>query len=86
VVFDRKIPVAVNGVFSAPQVRVRVIRSFVNGSGVPLSKKAVIDTTITWPLEASATDVKAMVALLGTIFSDAQIASDFIDDQDIPRG
>lgn len=87
VVFDRKIPVAVNGVFSSPQVRTRIIRSFINATtGIPLSKKAVIDTNITWPLEASATSVKAMVALLGVIFSDAQIASDFVDDQDIPRG
>lgn len=85
VIFDRKIPVAVNGTFSSPSVRVRVIRSFVDGSSVPLAKKAVCDVNITWPLEAPAADVKAMVDLLGTIFGDAEIASDFIDDQDIPR-
>jgi hypothetical protein len=85
VIFDRKIPVAVNGVFSSPQVRTRIIRSFLDADGVPMAKKAVIDTTVTWPLEADASDVKAMVTLQGAIYSDAQIASDFVDDQDIPR-
>lgn len=86
VVFDRKVPVASNGSYSNPGTRVRVIRTFVDANGVPLSKKAIADVNITWPLEANATKVKAMVSLLGTIFSDAEIASDFVDDLDIPRG
>lgn len=85
VVFDRKVPSLVNGDFTKPSVRVRIIRTFLNGSGVPLDQKAVCDVNISWPLAASATSVKAMVTLIGTIFSDANIASDFIDDQDIPR-
>lgn len=86
VIFDRKIPVLANGVWSKPAVRVRIQRTFVDGDGIPLTAKALIDTEISWPLEASATSVKAMVTLLGTIFGDAEIASDFIDDLDIPRG
>jgi hypothetical protein len=85
VIFDRKIPVANVSGFSKPNVRVRVIRSWVDADGVPLSSKAVCDVNISWPLEASATDVKAMVDLLGDIFGDVEIASDFVDDQDIPR-
>jgi hypothetical protein len=85
VIFDRKVPVAQNGGFSKPSVRTRIIRSFVDADSMPLSSKAVVDVNISWPLEASATDVKAMVTLLGTIFGDAEIASDFVDDQDIPR-
>lgn len=86
VIFDRKLSsVNSNSTFSKPSVRVRIIRSFLDSNGVPLSSKAVVDTNISWPLEASATSVKAMVTLLGTIFSDVEIASDFIDDQDIPR-
>lgn len=87
VVFDRKVPVANgNGTFSKPSVRVRIIRSFVDADSVPLSSKAVCDVNISWPLEAAAADVKAMVNLIGTIFSDIEIASDFVDDLDIPRG
>lgn len=87
VVFDRKVPVANgNGSFSKPSVRVRVIRSFVDADSVPLASKAVADVNISWPLEAAAADVKAMVDLIGTIFSDVEIASDFVDDLDIPRG
>lgn len=86
VIFDRKVPVASNGVYSAPQVRTRIIRSFVDSNGVPLAKKAVVDTTITWPLEATASDIKAMIDLNGDIYGDAEIASDFVDDLDIPRG
>jgi hypothetical protein len=86
VIFDRKVPVTNgDGTFSKPAVRVRIQRSFVDASSVPLSSKALVDVNITWPLEASATSVKAMVTLLGTIFGDAEIASDFIDDLDIPR-
>lgn len=86
VVFDRKLAsVNSNGTFSKPSMRVRVIRSFLDGNSEPLTSKAVCDVNISWPLEASASSVKAMVDLLGTIFGDAEIASDFIDDQDIPR-
>lgn len=87
VIFDRKVPVANgDGTFSKPSVRTRVIRSFLDGDSKPLPSKAVADVNISWPLEADATDVKAMVTLLGTIFGDAEIASDFVDDLDIPRG
>jgi hypothetical protein len=85
VIFDRKVPQLVGGEFTKPSVRVRIIRSFVNGSGVPLEQKAVVDTNISWPLAAVAADVKAMVTLLGVVFSDANIASDIVDDLDIPR-
>lgn len=87
VVFDRKIPALSNGgTFSKPGVRVRIIRSFVDGDSNPLTQKAVADVDISWPLAAPAADVKEMVDLIGTVFSDAEIASDFVDDLDIPRG
>jgi hypothetical protein len=84
VIFDRKVPSLVNGSFTKPSVRVRIIRSFLDADNVPLTQKAVVDINISWPLEASATDVKAMVDLVGTVFSDAEIASDFVDDLRIP--
>jgi hypothetical protein len=85
VIFDRK-PAVLNGsTYSRPSYRIRVQRSFVDGSSVPLKSKAIIDCNITWPVEASATAVKAMITLLGTIFGDAELASDIVDDLDIPR-
>lgn len=84
VVFDRKVPEQTSTGFTKPSVRVRIIRSFVDGSGVPLSSKALCDVNISWPIAAPVASVKAMVTLLGTIFSDANIASDFVDDLDIP--
>lgn len=84
VIFDRKYPVVVNGEFTKPSVRVRIIRSFLDADSKPIQSKAVIDTNISWSLEHSATDVKAMVTLLGTIFSDVELPSDLIDDIDIP--
>lgn len=86
VVFDRKVPALVNGVLSKPAVRTRIIRSFLDTDGNPMPQKAVVDVNVTWPLAAAAADVKAMLTLLGTMFSDAEIASDFVDDLDIPRG
>lgn len=84
VIFDRKVPALSNGVYSKPSIRTRIIRSFVDADSNPLDSKAVVDITISWPLAAPAADVKAMVDLIGTIFSDIEIASDFVDDQDIP--
>jgi hypothetical protein len=86
VIFDRKQPVAVNGSFSKPQARIRTIRTFLDSDGNPMLAKAIVDTTISWDLSHPAADVKAMVNLQGTIFSDAELASDLIDDLDIPRG
>jgi hypothetical protein len=74
----------VNGGFSKPGYRVRIIRSFVDADSVPLPSKAVVDTNITWPIEATASDVKAMITLLGTVFGDAELASDIVDDQLLP--
>jgi hypothetical protein len=86
VIFDRKVPVTNgDGTFSKPAVRVRIQRSFLDADSKPMSSKALVDTNITWPMEATASDVKAMVTLLGTIFGDAEIASDFVDDLVIPR-
>jgi hypothetical protein len=84
VIFDRKVPEQVNGGFSKPGYRVRIIRSFVDADSVPLPSKAVVDTNITWPIEATASDVKAMITLLGTVFGDAELASDIVDDQLLP--
>jgi len=84
VIFDRKVPQPVNGGFTKPSVRVRIIRSFVDSNDEPLSSKAVVDVNISWPIAAPVASVKAMVTLLGTIFGDAEIASDFVDDLDIP--
>lgn len=84
VIFDKKLPSVVNGEFTKPSIRVRIIRSFVDVDGKPMAHKAVIDTNISWSLEHTASDVKAMVDLLGTIFGDVEIASDFIDDMDLP--
>jgi hypothetical protein len=85
VIFDRKLSVANVSGFSKPSVRVRIIRSFVDGDSVPLSSKAVCDINMSWPQAAPAASVIAMVDLIGTIFSDVEVASDFVDDQDIPR-
>lgn len=85
VIFDRKVPSLVNGSYTKPSVRVRVIRSFLDADDVPLSQKAVCDVNMSWPLAAPVASVKAMIDLLGTIFSDVEIASDFVDDLDIPR-
>lgn len=86
VIFDRKPMVATNGVFSKPSIQTRIIRSFVDGDGVPLSQKAVAKFNLEWPAAAAAADIKAMVDLMGDVLSDAEIASDFVDDLDIPRG
>lgn len=87
VIFDRKVPVTNgNGNFSKPSVRTRIVRSFLDADGAPLTSKAVADVNISWPLEAPAASVKAMVTLIGSIFGDIEIASDFVDDLDIPRG
>lgn len=85
VVFDRKRSEQINGSFSKPGYRVRIIRSFVDGDLVPLSSKAVADVNITWPIAAPAASVKAMVSLIGTIFSDIELPSDAVDDQIIPH-
>ena len=84
VVFDRKVPVLSNGVFSKPSYRVRIIRSFLDAAGEPLSQKAICDVNISWPLAATAASVKAMVTLIGTIFGDVNLASDIIDDMLLP--
>lgn len=84
VIFDRKIPVTNgDGTFSKPSCRVRIIRTFLV-SGLPLATKAVCDINISWPMEAPVASVKAMVTLIGTIFSDVNLASDFVDDLRIP--
>lgn len=83
VIFNRKVPSLQNGVYSKPAVRVRIIRSFVVG-GIPLASKAIVDTNITWPIEAPAASVKAMITLLGTIFSDVNLDDDVVDLQRIP--
>lgn len=85
VIFDRKVPSLVNGAYTKPSVRVRIIRTFLDTNSVPLDQKAVVDINISWPLAAPVASVKAMVTLIGTIFSDVEIASDFVDDLDIPR-
>lgn len=84
VIFDRKPQTSVNGKFTKPSMRARIIRSFVDANGVPLVSKAVTDVNHSWPVEAPASDVKAMLTLLGTIFSDANIAANWVDDQIIP--
>lgn len=84
VIFDRKVPSLVNGALTKPSVRIRIIRSFVNGSGVPLSSKAVTDLQQSWPVEADATKVKAMLTLMATTLSDVNIAVDLVDLQRIP--
>lgn len=84
VIFDRKVPSLVNGSYTKPSVRVRIIRSFLDADSKPLPQKAVCDVNMSWPLEASATSVKAMIDLIGTIFGDVEIASDFVDDLRIP--
>lgn len=84
VVFDRKVPVLQNGIYSKPQVRVRIIRSFLDGDGAPLAQKAVVDTTISWPIAAPSASVRAMVSLIGTIFSDVNLDEDIVDLQRIP--
>jgi hypothetical protein len=86
VIFDRKPLTVVNGIFSKPSVSVRIIRSFVDSDGAPFSQKAVARFTLDWPAAAAAADIKAMVDLMGDVLSDAEIASDFVDDLDIPRG
>lgn len=86
VIFDRKVPSLVNGSYTKPSVRVRIIRSFLDADDVPLSQKSVADYNLSWPLEAPAASVKAQNDLMGTILSDVEISSDFVDDLDIPRG
>lgn len=84
VVFDRKFPQQTADGFTKPSCRVRVIRTFIDTAGKPLSSKALCDVQISWPISAPVASVKAMVTLLGTIFSDVNIASDFVDDLRIP--
>lgn len=88
VIFDRKLSVASNGSFSKPSYRVRVIRSFLDANSVPISSKAVFDGNMSWPSDLSSsqiTDVKAMLTLVGAIYSDVEFPSDVVDDQRIPR-
>lgn len=84
VMFDRKVPQQTATGFTKPSVRVRIIRSFVDGTLKPLSSKAVCDINISWPTAAPVASVKAMVTLIGTIFGDVNLASDIVDDLRIP--
>jgi hypothetical protein len=84
VVFDRKVAVLQNGVYSKPSFRVRIIRSFLDSDSVPLPQKAVVDVSISWPLAAPSASVRAMISLIGTIFSDANLDEDVVDLQRIP--
>lgn len=84
IIFSRKKSVVVNGNFTKPSYRIRIIRSFVDADGNPLAAKAVIDTNMSWPFAADATKVKAMVTLNGAIFGDIELASDIVDSQRIP--
>lgn len=86
VIFDRKPLTAVNGTFTKPQIGFRVIRSFTDANGAPLSQKAVLRYNLEWPTGATAAEVKAMMDVAEAIVIDAEIPSDFVDDLDIPRG
>jgi hypothetical protein len=86
VIFDRKVSVAVNGTHSKPSFRIRIIRSHVNADDEPLSTKTVGDTTFSWPTDiVDIADVKEVIALMGSILSDAELPSDIADDLIIPR-
>lgn len=84
IVFTRKRIQAVNGQWTKPSWRCRIIRSFVDADGLPLSQKAVVDTQCSWPSAAPAADVKAMITLNGAIFSDVELPADVVDQQRIP--
>lgn len=84
VVFDRKVPQQTATGFTKPSFRVRIIRSFVDVSLKPLSSKALVDIQSSWPTAAPAASVKAMITLVGTIFSDVNLPADIVDLLRIP--
>jgi len=82
--FSRKPLTSNNGVFSKPAVRVRIYRGYLDAAGKPMAQKCDADINISWPAGSDATKNKAVVTLIGTIFADVNLASDLIDDLDIP--
>lgn len=85
VIFDRGVPQKNGTKYSNPSYRVRIRRTFVDADGVPFDSMAVFDGTLRWPLAASAADIKAMVTLVGSIFSDVNLPADIVDLQRLPR-
>lgn len=84
-IFDRKVPQSNGTGVTTPSYRVRIIRQMVDGESALLEPRAVVDATIRWPIGGDVSVVKAMVALLGDIFSDSDFQDDAIDTQILPR-
>lgn len=79
IIFDRKKISPVNGGFTNPSFRTRVIRSHVDADSLPLPKKSIIDTQMSWHPSAPAADVKAMVTVNGALWSDVNLPADIVD-------
>lgn len=83
-IFDRRVPQVVNGSFTTPSYRVRVIRGFSDAEGNPLSTRCVIDCNIRWPFGATNADVMSAVGVMGTLLSDALLQDDIVVEQLLP--
>jgi hypothetical protein len=88
--FDRVVPVLVNGEWSTPSFRYRHRRTMLDGDGVPITGVPLIDVKIRWPYAGSsfvagATVLKTMISDASGVLADVEFASDVIDSLRLPR-
>lgn len=88
--FDRVVPVLVNGEWTYPSYRYRHRRTLVDADGNPIPGVCLIDVKIRWPYAASsftagATALKTMITDVSAVIADVEFASDVIDSLRLPR-
>lgn len=85
-IFSRTIASASGKGTTVPEVRVRIMRGYKNADGVLLPTRKSFDGRVRWPLEASdATEMTAILAIVGTMFSNVDFQQDVTVEQLIPR-
>lgn len=86
VIFDRKVPTLnPQGTFSVPTYRVRFIDGHVDGDGIPLREKSLVELTVRNPLPAGVVAVTASLAAMATLVAAAEFVDDAVNDQMFPR-
>ena len=83
-IFERKVPVLVDGVTTNPSYRIRVVEGELDSLGLPLPSRTTIDVNVKFDFRASATKVDADVAVLGVLFSSPDFRQDMIVEQRLP--
>lgn len=86
-VFDRTVPQnSGNGRYTNPMYKIRLIRGFVDGDGNPVTGRAVVETTVRWPLVVDHSSIETMLEVLGVFASSANFRQDITEEQLLPRG